>query len=264
MFDDLFTTRGLSLDRLHALILLSEAGSLIGAAKGDIGVQSRLSHRLRELSEFFGTELTERVGKTVKLTPVGESLAQMAREHFLSIRAFRDQAKGALVTFCVAAGDSLMQWLVVPAIGRIRRGSNPMLLNLRNLRTKEIVEELKARRVEFGVVRADAVQEPLKQIRICEQRYAVFVPRRLLPSRGLVSLRDALRKCPHAAIGGDGQLMERLRALARDLAPAQKLIPIYSRQERVIPFGQNRVFEKIQPTHLLIGDFDFGRIILGA
>ena len=217
MFDDLFASNNLSMDRLHALIQLSEAGSLIGAAKGNSGLQSRLSHRLRELSEFFGTELTVRVGKTVKLTPVGESLARMAREHFLSIRAFRNQATGALASYCIAAGDNLMQWLVVPAIGRVRRGSSPVRLTLRNLRTKEIVEELRERRVEFGVVRADAVQEPLKHIRICEQRYAVFVPRRLVPSRGLLSLQDALMECPHAAIGGDGQLMERLRALARDV-----------------------------------------------
>src|ERR1700690_167890 len=125
MFEDLFATRGLSLDRLHALVLLSESGSLIRAAKGDAGLQSRLSHRLRELSEFFGTELTVKAGKSIKLTAAGESLARMAREHFLGIRSFRNQITGGGDAYQVAAGDSLTQWLVVPAIGRIRRGSNP-------------------------------------------------------------------------------------------------------------------------------------------
>jgi hypothetical protein len=40
--------------------------------------------------------------------------------------------------------------------------------------------------------------------------------------------------------------------------PLQKLIPVYPRKESVIPFEQNRVFEKNQLPHLLIGDFDFG------
>ena len=31
----------------------------------------------------------------------------------------------------------------------------------------------------------------------------------------------------------------------QSLAPVQKLIPIYSRQESVVPLGQNRVFEEI-------------------
>ena len=215
MFEDLFATRGLSLDRLHALVLLSESGSLIRAAKGDTGLQSRLSHRLRELSEFFGAELTVKAGKSIKLTPAGESLAQLAREHFLSIQAFRNQAAGTVTTYQVAAGDSLIQWLVVPAIGRIRRGSNPVRVKFHNLRTKDIVTQLKERQIEFGVLRSDAVESPLKRVPICKQRYAIFVPQRLVPSRGYLTVKDALLNCPHAAIGGDGQLMERLRELGR-------------------------------------------------
>ena len=107
-----------------------------------------------------------------------------------------------------------MQWLLVPAVGRIRRDRNLVRLTLCNLRTKQIVERLKERRIEFGIVRKDAIEEPLQHVRICEQKYAVFVPRRLVPSRGALNLGEALLKSPHAAIAGEGQLIERLRALA--------------------------------------------------
>jgi DNA-binding transcriptional LysR family regulator len=216
MFEDLFSKRGLSMDRMHALLLLSESGSLIRAAKGDAGKQSRLSHRLRELSGFFGLELTEKSGKSIKLTASGEKLAQMTREHFLGLQAFRNQAAGVITTFRIAAGDGLPQWLVVPAIARIRRPNNPVRVKLSNLRTKEIVKQLHERQIEFGIMREDAVEEPLMQVRICEQRYAIYVPQRLVPSRGLRTVKEALLECPHASIGGDGQLMERLRELARN------------------------------------------------
>ena len=84
MYDDLFSTRGLSLERLHTLLKLSEAGSLIRAANNDIGQQSRLSHHLRELSEFFGVDLTERSGKTIKLTPAGEAFEAAIAERLRS------------------------------------------------------------------------------------------------------------------------------------------------------------------------------------
>jgi DNA-binding transcriptional LysR family regulator len=62
MFEDLFNIRGLSLERLNTLLKLSETGSLIKAANNEHGKQSRLSHHLRELSGYFGVELTERAG----------------------------------------------------------------------------------------------------------------------------------------------------------------------------------------------------------
>src|SRR5436190_13507779 len=215
MFEDLFSHRGLTLDRLHALILLEETGSLIRAAKGDAGRQSRLSHQLRDLSEFFGTELTVRDGKTIKLTTAGEALARMAREHFLGLRAFREQVAGIVTTFCVGAGDSLTQSLLVPAIGKIRLGGSRVQMMLNNLRTQDIVEHLMERQIDFGLLREDAVKAPLSKTRICELRFAMFVPARLLSARSPRTVKEALLKCPYAAIAGDGQLMERLRELCR-------------------------------------------------
>jgi len=217
MFEDIFAKNGLSLERLHTLVMLGEAGSLIRAAKDDSGKQSRLSHHLRELSEYFGVELTERAGKSIKLTAAGKSLVQVAREQFLALRAFREAATKAVPAFKIGAADSVTQWLLVPAIGRLRRPSTPVRLQLINLRTKDIVEQLKERRLDFGLLRADALEEPLDHVDICEQRYAIIVPQRLVPSRGLLKIKAALLECPHAAIGGDGQLQERLKKLGAEL-----------------------------------------------
>lgn len=94
MFEKLFERGGLSMERLHALILLAEEGSLIRAAQGDSGLQSRYSHHLKELSTYFEVDLTERVGKTVHLTASGETLVGLAREHFQNLLHFRDKIQG--------------------------------------------------------------------------------------------------------------------------------------------------------------------------
>ncbi len=214
MFEDLFKIGGLSFERLNTLLKVSEMGSLIKAADNNLGKQSRLSHHLRELSEYFGVELTERAGKSVRLTAAGESLVQLAREHFLALQSFRNQATKAIPTLRIAAGDSLLQWLLVPAIGRIRRPSNPIRFKLSNLKTNDIVEQLTERRIDFGLMRADAVENPIEHLALCEQSYAIFVPQRLVPTRGLLTVKDALLNCPHAAVGGDGQLLKQLGELA--------------------------------------------------
>lgn len=216
MFEDLVRSKYLTFDRLHAVMRLSEAGSLIEAANRDPDESSRLSHRLAELSEFFGTPLTARAGRTLKLTAAGHKVARMAREHFLEIQTFRDEAAGVAPAFTIGAGDNLMQWLLVPAIGRIRRDKHDVRVTLCNLRTKPIVERLKDRRFDFGIIREDAVGKPLEQVAICEQRYALFVPRRLVTSR-LLGLKEALLETPQATIAGEGQLVERLHELAERL-----------------------------------------------
>ena len=216
MFEELIGSKYLTFDRLHSLVLLSEAGSLIEAAGRDHDVASRMSHQLSELAKCFGTRLTMRSGKTLKLTPAGESLAKMARENFLEMQAFRDVAKGAAPAFTIGAGDNLLQWLLVPAIGRMRRDKNIVRLTLCNLPTKPIFERLKDRRIDFGIIRQDAVDGPLECAKIGEQRFALFVPQRLVTSR-LLTLKDALLGTPHAAIAGEGQLVERLRDLAESL-----------------------------------------------
>jgi DNA-binding transcriptional LysR family regulator len=217
MFDDLFKIRGLSHERLNTLLKLSETGSLIKAANDDLGRQSRLSHHVRELSEYFGIELTEKAGRSVKLTAAGRSLVQITREHFQALQAFRSRGAGAVPQIHIAAGDSLLQWLLVPAIGRIREPNNLLRFTLSSLRTKDIVEQLNERRIDLGLLRTNAVDKPLKHVAIYEQTYAIFVPQRLLPARGMLTVRAALLDCPHASIGGDGQLLKQLGELAGKL-----------------------------------------------
>src|SRR6266851_1802866 len=105
MFIELLTDRGLSLSSLNALLRLSECGSLIKAARDDRGLQSRYSHYLRDLSRFFGTELTVRAGKSIRLTPAGEELAQIARDSFQSLLQFRQNVRKEPHAFRLGADD---------------------------------------------------------------------------------------------------------------------------------------------------------------
>jgi DNA-binding transcriptional LysR family regulator len=218
MYDDLFQQTGLSFERLYALIRLSETGSLIAAARGDAGLQSRYSHYLRELSTFFGTELTERAGKTIRLTAAGEALVKMVRGHFRGLLDFRSQVRNVPRDFNIGSGDSLLQWLLIPAIASLRRTNRVSRFTLKNLRTADIVARLQEQRLDFGLLRSGAVPRGLQAEDVCVVQHAVFVPERLLPTRGLVTLKKALLDCPHAALGSDGHMTQGIQRIAEGFA----------------------------------------------
>lgn len=212
MFKEFLQNEGLSLERLHTLVLLEECGSLTRAAGDDPGRQTRMSHHLRELGEFFQTALTERSGRTLRLTSKGQVLAQIARNHLSTLQNFARSVQKEEHDWTVGAGDSVLQWWLMPSLGR---GKLPPRWSLQNLRTAEIVSRVADERLDFGLVRTDAVRDGLDAAQIGTITYAIVVPRRLL--RGNLSTKTALADLPHASIGSDGQLAERLRKIAGDL-----------------------------------------------
>lgn len=217
MYDSLFSERGLSLDRLRVLVEVHDAGGIAKAAPGDPIRQSQYSRQLRELSEFFGTEVARRQGRQLKLTPQGVQLAELVRTQLRSLQDFRAECRAESVDYTIAAGDSLIHWLVIPRLGEIVRKQQAARFATSNLRTNEVVQQLKDGRVDFGVIRKDAVEAPLKSAALGTLRFVAVVPKALVPARGSLSLREVLGELPFAAHTSDGQFTQKLRDVAKEL-----------------------------------------------
>lgn len=206
MFDSLFSERGLSLDRLKVLIEVRDAGSIAQAAPGDPVRQSQFSRQLRELSEFFGCEVARRRGKILKLTAPGERPAELAREHLRLLDDFRSACRVESVAFTIGAGDSLIQWLVIPRIGRVMQSFPGTRFATSNLRTNEIVQQLTDGRIDFGLIRRDAVPRgvvhelhPIRQL-----KRNASSPSRIRSIRGAV---DVLSWSTASDGGGSGEFI---------------------------------------------------------
>lgn len=217
MYEELFSRDGLSLERLHALVQLAEEGSLARAANGNVGLQSRLSHRLRELSEYFGVPLTERAGRSLRLTGAGERLVKLAREHFQGLIQFKNTSHGGAIRFRVGSADSLLQWLVVPAVARLRRPDVSLRFTLQDLRPEEIIGRLQDQRLEFGMVTGGVSLQGLKSKLICQVSHIVVVPYRISRRRGAESLSEALFEYPHAALVGTSTMRRGIDRMATKL-----------------------------------------------
>lgn len=223
MFEKLFSERGLSLDRLRVLVEVHEAGGIAQAAPGDPVRQSQFSRQLRELAEFFGFEIAKRKGRQLRLTAHGVRLAELARAQMQTLQDFRAEVRAEGVDYTIAAGDSLIQWLVIPRLAQAARPDSARFATS-NLRTHEIVQQLCDGRVDFGVIRKDAVTAPLKSFALGTLTFVYVAPKALWPAGERLTLAQALGRLPFASHTSDGQFTERLRAIVRkdggELAPA--------------------------------------------
>jgi DNA-binding transcriptional LysR family regulator len=217
MFEALFSERGLSLDRLKVLIEVRDAGSIAAAAPGDPVRQSQYSRQLRELAEYFGSEVTERRGRQLKLTDKGERLAELAREHLRALDEFRAECRGETAVFSVGAGDSLIQWLVIPRLAPVLAEFPGTRFATSNLRTNEIVQQLADTRLDFGIVRKNAMAPGLKAVPLGPVNYAAVVPEALSRNKRL-TLAQAFAELPLATQTTDGQFAGGLRDLAHALS----------------------------------------------
>jgi DNA-binding transcriptional LysR family regulator len=224
MFEKLFAERGLSLDRLRALVEMHDAGSIAQAAPGDLIRQSQYSRQLREISEFFGCEVARRQGKLLKLSAQGVRLAELARAQLRALEDFRAECHEESIDYTIAAGDSLIHWFVIPKLGALvsEFGDGARFATV-NLRTNEIVQQLSDGRVDFGVIRKDALVAGLKSAALGALAYAGVVPSALLggaarAARQNIRLADVLGGAlPLAAQMTDGQFTQRLRGIAAKL-----------------------------------------------
>lgn len=214
MFDELFSQGGLSLDRLKSFLEMAEAGSIAKAAPGDINRQSLISRQLRELEEFFGTELTVRRGKSLALSSAGRRLAVLVREQFRDLSDFQKEQHGDTRSFRIGAGGSLLEWLMVPVAAQIRQALGEASLSMGSARSLDVVEGVRDGRIDFGIVREDAVPENRPKTRLAKVQFHLCASETLLngkPSR-ILDEPTFWDRLPFVAGDGRGQFDLRLRA----------------------------------------------------
>jgi len=214
MFDSLFSERGLSLERLRALIEVHDAGSIARTAPGNAIKHSQYSRQLRELSEFFGCEVTHRRGKVLKLTAEGERLAEFVRPLLRGLEDFHLECKNENTVFTIAAGDSLIHWLVIPRLGILLQTLSDVRFATGSLRTNEIVQQIFDGRIDFGLIRKNATAPGLKWAALGTLSYVAVVPTALTTKKKVPSFSEVFSKFPLAMQTTDGQFSKELREIA--------------------------------------------------
>ena len=215
MIDEkLFQMRGLSLDRLRTFMSVAEAGGIAKAAGSDPVRQSQFSRQIGELETYFGVELLKRNGKHLLVTEAGRQLAVVAREQFSGLSDFAAFCRHLPRRYSLGAGDSLFHWVVVPRIGSLIKTLPEAIFVLKNLRSRDIADQLLDSQLDFGILRQARVQAPLKGSILGDVRYSLFIPPALWSPKWKKDPNAALKELPWATLGTDGEFVEQLQEAA--------------------------------------------------
>jgi DNA-binding transcriptional LysR family regulator len=134
-----------------------------------------------------------------------------------SLDDFRAECKQTSGAFTIGAGDSLIQWLVIPRLGKIIDEFPGTHFATTNLRTNEIVQQLTDCRLDFGIIRKNAMAPGLKSVSLGTVSYVALVPENLARTKKKLSLRQAIAELPLATQTTDGQFTAGLRTIAKTL-----------------------------------------------
>ncbi len=219
MFENLFSKGGLSLDRLRGFMQMAEAGSIAKAAPGNLNRQSQISRQIRELEQFFETELTRRKGKTLSLSPAGKRLAVLIRGQLADLDGFRQEEAKQPKSYVIGAGASMLEWLVVPALPAISQHLGGATLQTETHRSHTLLDAVRDGRVDFAVIRHNALPAGAPTALVMKMRFHLCIPRVLL-KRGItgreVSDPKLWQKLPFAAGRDGGQTDTAIREAMRE------------------------------------------------
>ena len=194
----LLQDKGVSFDRLWTLVRVHESGSLIKAAGDDTTRSGQYSRQINELEKFFGFEISVRDSSPLTLNRQGIELAQFTAEFFRRFEDFALRERGESRTFTIAAGESLLQWIVIPGVSALERVFPDIGFRLRNLQNSEIVLGLKDMTLDLGLLRRESMRKPLAGTPLGCVDYCLCVPRPLLADRDRFKLPALLEELPLA------------------------------------------------------------------
>ncbi len=216
MFEHLFANSGLSLERLRTFREIVTAGGITAAAGDDSNRQSQYSRQLKELEKYFGVELLKRGHGPAELTDAGQRLYEIIGHTLSALDEFRLTCAGQSVELTIGAGESLIQWLLLPRLSGLAAAHPKLTVTFQNLKTDEILSGLVDGALDFGVVSRFEPHRALASAPLVKLDFCLFAPAKLLPANERLKLRsDILGQLPLAMLEGSAGIRQAIEKEAQ-------------------------------------------------
>ena len=207
--------KGISIERLRSFCLVVEHESIALAAGEDPVRQSQFSRQIKELEQAMGTRLFERRNRRLIPTVAGRSLALLTRQYFDGLIALSRENSEGKRRLTVAAGESVLEGLILPRFGRLREQFPDYIFQFHNESTSQISQRLSRAEIGVAVLRESALTENLASTFLGKVSYRLAVPRSLLPE-GSIHGWERLRGLPTAMLRGEGEFVSTLTKMAEE------------------------------------------------
>jgi DNA-binding transcriptional LysR family regulator len=195
---------GISVERLVSFCDIVDAGSVVAAARKSGVAQGQYSRQIRDLERALEAKLFEKEGRFLRLTKDGVKLGSLTRAYFAGLSEMSGGA-GSQRALKMGAAESIMRWVLVPRYSEVLLTVDGRL-DVENHRTNRIIELVLSGGLDLGIVRSDAVTDELEATSFPALRYALMVPRRVLPDKSATGIRS-VGELPFVLIDGDGRFV---------------------------------------------------------
>ncbi|HEV7260312.1 MAG TPA: LysR substrate-binding domain-containing protein [Bosea sp. (in: a-proteobacteria)] len=166
----------ISYSGLSAFHAVAEAESFTGAAKARHVSQPTLSAQVRALEDAYGVRLFDRVGRQIKLTPLGQSLFVITARLF----AAQDEAQSLLAGTRTLqrghlriAADSATH--VMAALARMRENYPGLTFSLTIGNSSEVVDQIMEFAADVAITARQSSDPRLHTVKLRSDRLVAFV-----------------------------------------------------------------------------------------
>src|SRR5207249_11236065 len=146
----------------------------------------------KELERYFGVELLKRGRGPIELTDAGQQLYEIVGHTLRALEEFRLTCAGQPVELVIGAGESLIQWLLLPRLSGLAAAHPRLAVTFQNLKTDEILKQTLDGGVDFGVVSRFDSHRALASAPLGQLEFCLFAPAALLPANQRLKLRSDL------------------------------------------------------------------------
>ncbi|HZZ56486.1 MAG TPA: LysR family transcriptional regulator [Opitutaceae bacterium] len=245
-FEQLFKERVPTPDQMLTLIKFVERGSLSHAFGSGKSAQAAATQQLGRIDRAMGIRTRKSAGIRKVPTAEGRELATLAREFFQKLDDFKRESMRAPNHFNVGAGDSLMFYLLIPALRRAGKWRRQVELQLQNLRSRDIVAGVLDNSLDLGLVRSSALEPQLLRAKrlhadeLCSIEYAFFVRKELLSIKQTseeATINWCMRNLPLANFWGELSTFTAALGRTRLKWPAQLRCESFPQVKEAVLFG---------------------------
>ncbi len=185
----------MNLRRLTYFLAVVDHGGFTAAARAVFVSQPALSLAIKELEHELGTELFQRLGRTVRLTAAGEVLVGPARQALRDVETGKAAVQAVVGlrggTLSLASLPTLAAHPLADLIGRFRRMHPDVVVDLSAPEdTAELVALLRTGQSELGICEHVALPDDLVTYQLEVQRLLVIRPPGSPRPAGPLHLRD--------------------------------------------------------------------------
>ncbi len=171
----------MDLRRLTYFLAVVDQGGFTSAAKSVFVSQPALSLAIKELEHELGTELFDRLGRTVRLTSAGEALVGPARQVLRDVETGRAAVEAVTGlqggTLSMASLPTLAAHPMAELVGRFCRHYPDVAVDLSAPEdTADLVDLLRTGQCELGIGEETGLPADLYTVEVEVQRLLVILP----------------------------------------------------------------------------------------